>query len=88
MRALADEAAQGLTRGWADEIKRAARSSEDALPDRVDRAITVDVLGLPDDRQVLLGQLPLEALDFWIDVVKQRLVGNPEHWGQWMAEVF
>lgn len=52
------------------------------------RAVTDEVLGLPDDRQVLLGQIPLEKLDYWIDVVNHRLVGNPEHDGQWMAEVF
>ncbi len=52
------------------------------------RAVTDEVLGLPEGRQVLLGQIPLEKLDFWIDVVNHRLVGNPEHGGQWMAEVF
>ena len=39
VRALADRAAEGLTRGWAEEIKRAARSAEEELADRVDRAI-------------------------------------------------
>jgi GTP-binding protein EngB required for normal cell division len=51
VRALADDAAQGLTRGWADEIKRAARSSEDALPDRVDRAIATTDLDLAQHRR-------------------------------------
>jgi GTP-binding protein EngB required for normal cell division len=51
VRALADDAAQGLTRGWADEIKRAARSSEDALPDRVDRAIASTDLDLAQHRR-------------------------------------
>ncbi len=53
-----------------------------------ERVVTDEVLGLPEGRQVLLGQIPLEKLDFWIDVVNHRLVGNPEHDGQWMAEVF
>lgn len=52
------------------------------------RAVTDEVLGLREGRQVLLGQIPLEKLDFWIDTVNHRLVGNPEHGGQWMAEVF
>ncbi|MBK8267135.1 MAG: retropepsin-like domain-containing protein [Planctomycetes bacterium] len=52
------------------------------------RTVTDEVLGLPENRQVLLGQIPLERLDFWIDIVNHRLVGNPEHDGQWMAEVF
>ncbi len=52
------------------------------------RAVTEEVLGLPEGRQVLLGQIPLERLDFWIDIVNHRLVGNPEHGVQWMAEAF
>jgi GTP-binding protein EngB required for normal cell division len=51
VRTLADQAAQGLTRGWADEIKRAARSAEDALPDRVDRAIATTDLDLAKHRR-------------------------------------
>jgi GTP-binding protein EngB required for normal cell division len=51
VRTLADEAAQGLTRGWADAIKQAARSSEDALPDRVDRAIATTGLDLAQHRR-------------------------------------
>ena len=46
LRALADQAAQDLTRGWADGIKQAARSAEDELPDRVDRAIATTDLDL------------------------------------------
>lgn len=46
VRALADEASDGLRRGWVDAIKRAARSGEDALPDRVDRAIATTDLDL------------------------------------------
>lgn len=52
------------------------------------RAVTDEVLALPDGTQVLLGQIPLQRLDFWIDIVNHRLVGNPEHDGQWMAEVY
>ena len=51
VRALADQAAQGLTRGWAGEIKSAARSAEDALPDRVDRAIATTSLDLARHRR-------------------------------------
>ena len=47
-----------------------------------------EVLALPDDRQVLLGQVPLEKMDWWVDLKSRRLVGNPEHGGQWMAEVY
>ena len=51
VRTLADQAAQGLTRGWADQIRRAARSAEDALPDRVDRAIATTNLDLAQHRR-------------------------------------
>jgi GTP-binding protein EngB required for normal cell division len=51
VRTLADQAAQGLPRGWADEIRRAARSAEDALPDRVDRAVATTDLDLARHRR-------------------------------------
>jgi predicted aspartyl protease len=47
-----------------------------------------EVLALPEGRQVLLGQVPLGKMDWWIDLTARRLVANPEHGGQWMAEVF
>ncbi len=52
------------------------------------RACITEVLALPEGRQPLLGQIPLEMMDWWVDVTNHRLVGNPEHGGQWMAEVF
>ncbi len=52
------------------------------------RDCVTQVLALPENRQTLLGQIPLEMMDWWIDLGAQRLVGNPEHGGQWQAEVF
>ncbi len=52
------------------------------------RDCVTQVLALPEGRQSLLGQIPLEMMDWWIDLRSQRLVGNPEHGGHWMAEVF
>ena len=41
-----------------------------------------------DDRcPVLIGQVPLELLDFLVDPVGQRLIGNPAHGGEHMIEV-
>lgn len=51
------------------------------------RDCVTEVLALPEGRQVLLGQIPLEMMDWWVDVSSQRLVGNPEHGGQWQVEV-
>jgi predicted aspartyl protease len=53
-----------------------------------DRDCTCDVVELPDDCPVLIGQVPLELLDFVVDPVGQRLVGNPEHNGEWMFDQF
>ena len=50
IRALADETADGLNRGWADAIKRAARASEGILPDALDRAVATTDLDLAAHR--------------------------------------
>lgn len=52
------------------------------------RDCITEVMALPESRQALLGQIPLEMMDWWVDPINQRLVGNPEHGGQWMAEVY
>jgi GTP-binding protein EngB required for normal cell division len=51
LRALADHAARGLSRGWAEAVKRAARSAQDTLPDAVDRAIATTDLDLAGHRR-------------------------------------
>lgn len=53
-----------------------------------ERAVVSSVAELPEDSSPLLGQLPLEELDFWIDIANRRLVGNPEHGGEWMSDMF
>jgi predicted aspartyl protease len=52
------------------------------------RDCTVDVTELPDDCPVLIGQVPLELLDFIVDPAKRRLIGNPEHGGEDMLEMY
>jgi predicted aspartyl protease len=47
-----------------------------------------DVIEVPDDCPVLVGQLPLEALDFVVDLNSQRLVGNPAHGGEHILELY
>ena len=37
---------------------------------------------------VLIGQAPLEMLDWVVDLKGQRLIGNPEHGGEHVMEVF
>lgn len=48
----------------------------------------MDVGEIPDDMPVLIGQLPLEALDCVIDTRNQRLIGNPEHGGEWIMGIY
>jgi predicted aspartyl protease len=53
-----------------------------------DRDCVVEVAELPDDCPVLIGQVPLELLDFVIDPAGRRLIGNPEHGGEHMIDMF
>jgi len=52
------------------------------------RDCVVEVAELPDDCPVLIGQIPLEALDFVVDAVGQKLIGNPDHGGEQMIDMF
>jgi clan AA aspartic protease len=52
------------------------------------RDCTIDVSELPDDCPVLIGQVPLEMLDFVVDPKRQKLIGNPEHGGKFMHDLF
>jgi predicted aspartyl protease len=52
------------------------------------RDCTMDVIEVPDSVPVLIGQIPLEPLDFVVDPVGRRLIGNPAHGGQHMYELF
>ncbi len=52
------------------------------------RDCVVEVGELAGICPVLIGQIPLEALDWVVDPVGQRLIGNPEHNGEWMSDAF
>jgi hypothetical protein len=52
------------------------------------RECALDVGEIADDLPVLIGQVPLELLDFVVDMKNQRLIGNPEHGGEHMMDVF
>lgn len=53
-----------------------------------DRFCTVDVMEVPDDVPVLVGQIPLEMLDLVVDPQGRRLTGNPAHNGEHILELF
>jgi predicted aspartyl protease len=76
---------------------RQARTSAGLVTLHVFRAVRLtvqgrdcvcDVVEVPDECPVLIGQIPLEALDFVVDPVGQRLIGNPEHGGEHAIEVY
>ena len=52
------------------------------------RDCTMDVLEVPDGVPVLIGQLPLEHLDFVIDMKSHTLIGNPAHGGEHIYEMY
>ncbi len=47
-----------------------------------------DVIAIPDDCPVLIGQIPLEGLDLVVDTVGRQLIGNPQHGGEQMIEMY
>jgi predicted aspartyl protease len=53
-----------------------------------DRTCTMDVMEVPDSVPVLIGQLPLEHLDFVVDLRSRTLIGNPAHGGEHMYELY
>ena len=52
------------------------------------RSCTMDVMEVPDDVPVLIGQIPLEHLDFVVDLRSRTLIGNPAHGGEHMYELY
>jgi clan AA aspartic protease len=52
------------------------------------RTCTMDVMEVPDGVPALIGQLPLEHLDFVVDLRNRQLIGNPAHGGEHMYEMY
>ena len=52
------------------------------------RDCTVDVVEVPDIVPVLIGQVPLELLDFVVDPKNRCLTGNPAHGGEQVIELY
>ena len=51
------------------------------------RSCTMDVIEVPDGGPALIGQIPLEYLDFVVDPQSQALIGNPAHGGEHILEI-
>jgi predicted aspartyl protease len=52
------------------------------------RDCTMDVVEVPDDVPVLIGQLPLEHLDLVVDLRNRSLIPNPAHGGEHVYEMY
>ena len=52
------------------------------------RTDSITVREVPEDVPNLVGQVPLEILDFVVDPGSQQLIGNPEHGGVRMTDVY
>jgi predicted aspartyl protease len=52
------------------------------------RDCVVEVAEIPDQCPVLVGQVPLELLDFVVDAAGEKLIGNPDHGGKQMIDLF
>ena len=46
------------------------------------------VTELPDELPNIVGQIPLESMDWVIDMTGRKLIGNPEHGGEHMIDAF
>lgn len=52
------------------------------------RQCTLEVLEVPATVPALLGQVPLALLDFLVDPVERKLIGNPSHGGEQIVELY
>lgn len=60
---------------------------ESARVEIAGRLATVDPIEVPDESPVLIGQIPLEMMDWVVDPQSRRLIGNPAHGGEHILEV-
>jgi predicted aspartyl protease len=52
------------------------------------RACSADVSEVAEECSALIGYVPLELLDFVVNPRAQSLIGNPEHGGEFMFDMF
>lgn len=83
----------GLTQITTKWVRSSAGPVEVAMYDAVrltimGRECKMDVLEVPDGIPALIGQIPLEYLDFVVDPQKQALIGNPAHGGEHAFEMY
>ena len=52
------------------------------------RDCVTDVVEIPEGNPVLIGQIPLEMMDWVIDMSAKKLIGNPAHGGEQILEMY
>lgn len=83
----------GLSKVSTKQVRSSLGVSESALYDAVrltigGRTCTMDVVEVPGEIPVLIGQLPLKHLDFVVDLRNRTLIGNPAHGGEHVYELY
>ena len=83
----------GLDKTGSKRVTSSAGLTEAGMYDAVrltiqGRSCTMDVMEVPDDVPVLIGQIPLEHLDLVIDTRSRTLIGNPAHGGEHTYELY
>lgn len=83
----------GLREQYKKRVRSSVGTAEVAVYDAVrltiqGRSCTMDVMEVPDDVPPLIGQIPLEQLDFVVDLQGRRLIGNPAHGGEHILELY
>jgi predicted aspartyl protease len=53
-----------------------------------ERECVIDVGEIGDEFPALIGQVPLELLDWVVDTKRQQLIGNPDHGGEWRMDPY
>jgi predicted aspartyl protease len=82
----------GLKKSFSRRIMTSKGPAESDVYDTVrltiqGRSCNQDVMEVPEGVPALVGQLPLEALDFVVVPVNQKVIGNPAHGGEQMYDL-
>lgn len=83
----------GLARTGTKRVTTSAGQAEAGMYEAVrltiqGRSCTMDVMEVPDTVPALIGQIPLEHLDFVVDPKSRSLIGNPAHGGEHIYEMY
>jgi predicted aspartyl protease len=83
----------GLSQTGAKRVTSSSGATEASMYQAVrltiqGRQCTMDVMEVPDDVPVLIGQIPLEHLDLVVDLRNRQLIGNPRHGGEHVYEMY